>query len=82
MTAEHFQFEMMGVLFPLTPALSLREREKRSLLSGAATAECCTMTNEFYELIQRLFLLPWGEGKDEGETRCQSGWQPANKTDS
>ena len=67
MTTEHFQFEMMGVLFPLTPALSPEEREKRSQFSGEATAERCSMTREFYERIQRLFLLPWGEGQDEGE---------------
>jgi hypothetical protein len=34
-------------MFPLTPALSLGEREKRSLFSGITTMVVCFMTYEF-----------------------------------
>ena len=44
------------------------EREKRSQFLGKATAESGSKTFEFYEISQRLFLLPWGEGQDEGES--------------
>jgi hypothetical protein len=45
-------------LFPLTPALSPEEREKRSQLFGGATADFCTTVYEFYKNFQRLFPLP------------------------
>ena len=53
--------------FPLTPALSLGEREKRSQFFGEATAEFSSVTHKFYKTIQRLFPLPEGEGQGEGE---------------
>jgi hypothetical protein len=31
------------------------------------TAESCLNADEFYKMVQRLFLLPAGEGQDEGE---------------
>jgi type II secretory pathway pseudopilin PulG len=53
-------------VFPLTPALSLGEREKRAQLHGRTTAGNCSDACGFYETGQRLFLLPKGEGQDEG----------------
>jgi hypothetical protein len=53
--------------FPLTPALSLREREKRSQCFGKTTAASCSTTKRLHENVQRLSLLPKGEGQDEGE---------------
>jgi hypothetical protein len=45
-------------LFPLTPALSPREREKRSQLFGEATADFYTTAYKFYKNFQRLSPLP------------------------
>jgi len=67
MKQEFLQFEMKNNSFPLTPALSLGERGKRSQIIGKATAEGCSIAAEFYQRIQRLFPLPWGEGQGEGE---------------
>ncbi len=53
--------------FPLTPALSLGEREKRSQLLGKATAAFSIAVHKFYEDAQRLFPLPGGEGQGEGK---------------
>jgi hypothetical protein len=36
-------------------------------LFGKATAASCPVTHAFYMISQRLFLLPEGEGQDEGE---------------
>jgi hypothetical protein len=55
------------------------ERGKRSQLSGEATVGCCSKTREFYELIQRLFLLPWGEGQDENSPKFLSRFEPPNR---
>jgi hypothetical protein len=58
--------ETSGAVFSLTPALSRWEREKRSQRLGKTAAVNCLVTREFYEISQRLFLLPAGEGQDEG----------------
>jgi hypothetical protein len=55
--------------FPLTPALSLRERENCSQRFNKATAVNCSQAFGVYQSKQRLFLLPWGEGRDEEESR-------------
>ena len=55
--------------FPLTPALSLGERGKRSLSLGETTRSFCSTTIRISESGQRPFLLPEGEGQDEGGTR-------------
>jgi hypothetical protein len=57
--------EMNGY-FPLTPALSLGEREKRSQHQGKSTAVSCSCVDNESKNQQRLFLLPKGEGQDEG----------------
>jgi hypothetical protein len=57
----------MVALLPLTPALSLREREKHSRLFGETNVESCSSVSRFYAVNQRLFLLPRGEGQDEGK---------------
>ena len=46
---------------PLTPALSLGERGKRSQLFGEMMAESCLNAGGFYADTQRLFLLPAGD---------------------
>jgi hypothetical protein len=60
--------------FPLTPALSRWEREKRSQRFGKATPGSCLYAYGLYEIDHRLFLLPWGERQDEGkaDTICRS----------
>jgi hypothetical protein len=61
------QFKKLNYLcVSLTPALSRWEREKRSLRFGKTKAEFSLSAYEFYEISQRLFLLPAGEGQDEG----------------
>src|SRR5664280_190774 len=62
-TAKH-QFE---IGFPLTPALSRRERENRSPAQGKAAAGFSSTTNEFFKDGQRLSPLPAEEGQDEGK---------------
>jgi len=58
---------VVGSGFSLTPALSRWERENRSQFSGKAMTGFCSTTFAFYKNVQRLFLLPAGEGQDEGE---------------
>ena len=60
----------LGNAFPLTPALSLGEREKRSQRCGKSTAVFCSTALEIYEFIQRLFPLRRGEGQGEGKARA------------
>ncbi len=54
-----------------SPQPSLKEREKRPQRFGEVTAASCLTSNELYEKTQRLFLLPEGEGQDEGEPADQ-----------
>lgn len=51
------------VFFPL----SLGERENRSHRLSKTTTVSCSRVFGFYKSKQRLFLLPEGEGQDEGE---------------
>ncbi len=53
--------------FSLTPALSRWERGSRSPLSGRTSTANRLKPDEFFGIHQRLFLLPAGEGQDEGE---------------
>ena len=53
--------------FPLTPALSPVEREKRPQLLGEPTAESNPVAGKFREDIQQLSPLPAGEGQGEGK---------------
>jgi hypothetical protein len=48
--------------FPLTPALSPAEREKRSQRLGETTPVFCSIIVRVSENIQRLFPLSKGEG--------------------
>ena len=56
----------LGVVFPLTPALSLGEREPQS------TARANTNGLRFAERLAKILPLPKGEGWGEGElgSRC------------
>jgi sulfite reductase (NADPH) flavoprotein alpha-component len=53
--------------FPLTPALSVGEREKRSQLCSEAMTEFCPVVSDQKIDGQRLSPLPAGEGQGEGE---------------
>jgi hypothetical protein len=65
--------------FPLTPALSLGEREKRSLLFSETSSFFYRKTDngfgsrvhKIYKTIKRLFPLPQGEGQGEGKRAVQ-----------
>ncbi|HZI31813.1 MAG TPA: DEAD/DEAH box helicase, partial [Candidatus Binatia bacterium] len=74
--------ELLDDVVPLTPALSLGEREKSSQFSGDITgkfnpedngshgkskAEICSNDSHKPESDRRLFPLPGGEGQGEGE---------------
>ena len=63
----YFQILHDDGLFPLTPALSLVERENRSQLFGKAMADSCAAAYAFYKNFQRLSPLPGGEGQGEGK---------------
>ena len=56
--------------FSLTPALSLRERENRYPRLGEMKVVCCPVISAIYDLVQRLFPLPTGEGQGEGKARA------------
>jgi hypothetical protein len=56
----------MRVRFPFTPALPQGEGGTLSALWDSKDGNCLKAF-EFYESNQRLFLLPEGEGQDEGE---------------
>jgi hypothetical protein len=70
MKSDFSPFETSGAVFSLTPALSRWEREQRSPRFGKTKAGFSLSAYEFYEISQRLFLLPAGEGQDEGERRA------------
>jgi len=70
MTTEHFQFGKMEVLFPLTLALS-REKEKRSQLSGEATAANCSATRDLTKLASGCSLSRRERG--EGDVNLADG---------
>jgi hypothetical protein len=70
MKSDFFSSETGGAAFSLTPALSRWEREKHSQRLGKARAGFSLGTYGFYKSNQRLFLLPAGEGQDEGERRA------------
>jgi hypothetical protein len=57
----------MTTRFPLTPALSLGERENCFQPYVKPTTGFCSPTFKFYEINQRLFPLPKGEGQGEGK---------------
>jgi 5-methyltetrahydrofolate--homocysteine methyltransferase len=54
-------------LFPLTPALSLGERENRSQSLGKPTTAFSSEASRISESEQRLSPLPKGEGRSEGK---------------
>mgnify|MGYP001548847730 CR=1 FL=1 len=58
---------LVSEAFSLTPTLSRWERERRFQRLGKAKAGFSSQASAFYETGQRLFLLPAGEGQDEGE---------------
>ena len=49
------------VSFPLTLALSLREREQQGSLFGISN--CARLADR----LTAILPLPWGEGRDEGD---------------
>ena len=61
-------------LFPLTPALSLREKHSQSL--GKTNADSSLKPSQATESKQRLFPLPTGEGQGEGKGFAQSPIAP------
>jgi 5-methyltetrahydrofolate--homocysteine methyltransferase len=63
-------------LFPLTPALSLGEREKRSQSLGKTTAESSPATKRITESEQRLSPFPEGKGQGEGKVGAESTKTP------
>jgi 5-methyltetrahydrofolate--homocysteine methyltransferase len=65
---EFAELKTNRTLFPLTPALSLGEREKRSPSLGKTTAESSPANAPTTESDQRLSPLPEGEGQGEGKT--------------
>ena len=58
-----------GAVFSLTPALSRWERGKHSPPFGETQAGFSLSALGFYQIKQRRFLLPAGEGQDEGKRR-------------
>jgi lysophospholipase L1-like esterase len=62
-----FLGQACGDLFPLTPALSLGERENCFQSPGRITAGFCAAIIRIFENGQRLSPLPKGEGQGEGK---------------
>jgi hypothetical protein len=62
MTA-NFHFEELGALFPLTPTLSLGEREKLSQLPGEMMAGFCSTTFAFLATALRSLLTIYDAAK-------------------
>jgi len=48
----------MSVLFPLTPALSLGERGKRSQLLGKTRAKFCSVMDKFQDVTSGCSFSP------------------------
>ena len=64
----------LDVLFPLTPALSLGERENRTLfMEESKRRESWDAFEETENGLSRL-PLPKGEGGGEGEQGCLISW--------
>jgi hypothetical protein len=61
MTLGEFPKQKMDGVFPLTPAFSLREREKRSQVFDEMKAESSLNAGGFQADSQRLFLIPEGD---------------------
>ena len=55
------------IYFPLTPALSLGERENRALALGHTRGGFCQASVGTIRGWRRLFPLPKGEGQGEGK---------------
>jgi hypothetical protein len=64
--------------FPLTPALSLWERENRSPSLSQTCRGIGWTANRTIPNALGLFLLPEGEGQDEGEGDTGISWRDAN----
>jgi transcription-repair coupling factor (superfamily II helicase) len=68
--------ELTDDSFPLTPALSLGERENRPPSSGKSATVSSSATTRITESEQRLSPLPEGEGQGEGEATSQQASGP------
>ena len=58
--------------FPLTPALTPRERETRSQPHGQSEPDFCSSDSRDTENVQPRSPLPKGEGQGEGKSRSQT----------
>jgi hypothetical protein len=63
---------MGDIFFPLTPALSLGERENRPPSLGHTRDGICKASVRYTHAWGRLFPLPEGEGQGEGKGRFDS----------
>jgi hypothetical protein len=66
--------ERVSIAFPLTPALSLRERVNPAPSLGMAGDGIRADGSRITESIQSLFPLPKGEGQGEGKARERMKW--------
>ena len=65
----HSNVKTLGAFLPLrVPHAGWRE-EKHAPRFGMAMAEFSSITDKFYEPIQRLFPLPAGEGQGENSPK-------------
>jgi len=62
--------DMMGDFLPLTPALSLGERENYSHSLGERQPDNSRTVIKIFQDEHWLFPLPKGEGQGEGERDC------------